>query len=59
HNTLKAFHITTVKKRSAFFLLGLFFFIITDISSFTMHIPTYLDSLIIVNFNISINYGTI
>ena len=30
------------KKTPAFFLLGLFFFIITAISSFTMHVPTYL-----------------
>ena len=33
---------TTAKKTPAFFLLGLFFFIITAISSFTMHVPTYL-----------------
>lgn len=33
---------TTAKKTPAFFLLALFFFIITAISSFTMHVPTYL-----------------
>ncbi|MDW8563578.1 MFS transporter [Staphylococcus shinii] len=33
---------TTAKKTPAFFLLVLFFFIITAISSFTMHVPTYL-----------------
>lgn len=33
---------TTAKKTPEFFLLGLFFFIITAISSFTMHVPTYL-----------------
>ena len=33
---------TTAKKTPAFFLLGLFFFIITAISSFTMHVPTYI-----------------
>src|SRR5699024_8409273 len=30
------------KKTPAFLLLGLFFFIITSVSSFTIHIPTYL-----------------
>lgn len=33
---------TKAKKTPAFFLLALFFFIITAISSFTMHVPTYL-----------------
>ncbi|MGW7878218.1 MFS transporter [Staphylococcus shinii] len=33
---------TTAKKTPAFFLLVLFFFIINAISSFTMHVPTYL-----------------
>ncbi|GGI43225.1 MFS transporter [Mammaliicoccus stepanovicii] len=32
----------TAKRTPAFFLLGLFFFIITAISSFTIHVPTYL-----------------